>query len=682
MRSKILAEISKKTLANYTQKAVIAKGHHDREATLSRIDGQDSKADEHNRKSTKRFKGILKATNRLAKESEEMINEAAKGYYHFRDPDNIDSREGPLNHINVRARLRQGHNHEHFLYHDGGNKWQEIHKDTLKPINESENLEEISGGTLGEYIRKASNSRNDAIEGLKKGNFKSANDYNKRDTGIELAKAKLTGRHSLGFSPNRLASEHLEESEFISTLRRMQHAGEGRQITFADGHSTTLPMSSVSKALASHDSLNPREKAQHSEALQASLGSFKKTIGESEEMINEALASEHGAKGRYLVGKYSPKKGEYVDFYHQDDNGGNKHYGQVTSVSDNHIHIKHSTTGKVHKLVPIHESENLNERKYFDTDEIADLKAKKKQGKDFAQNRKTRDKEKRNFESTEEVAEIMERVNRGEELDEISKATLGSYIKKASNDGLMNAYVSGNSNHASVSAPFASSQAKTEREASNKTYKRAVKRKQGIEKAVTRLTKESELDDEDIAILEDLTYGDVEALDEVSKSLLARYISAASHDKSYHSHDVGKVNGIAQTVGTSATDRADRDKSSKLHSRRSLGIHNATAKLAGSDGYGWKPKRVATESENLNEKKYFDADEIADLKTKKKNQKDQTKNSNARRSEKYRFEASMSEAETMIPSKKAHSAIMGILSQNRNIEEEIEIQNFKKRSSK
>lgn len=80
-----------------------------------------------------------------------------------------------------------------------------------------------------------------------------------------------------------------------------------------------------------------------------------------------------------------------------------------------------------------------------------------------------------------------------------------------------------------------------------------------------------------------VTREETEALDEISKARALNYVGAASYDKSSHASDIGAINQIARTTGTNAAQRAERDKLSKKHGNRSLGIQRAAGKLAGKD---------------------------------------------------------------------------------------------------
>jgi hypothetical protein len=135
-----------------------------------------------------------------------------------------------------------------------------------------------------------------------------------------------------------------------------------------------------------------------------------------------------------------------------------------------------------------------------------------------------------------------------EELDEVSKATLGRYINKAKD---------------SIDA---TSWKQGYREAARKPLssfeKKLTKRHKGISMAVKKLTKE-----------------EADQIDELSKKTLGSYIGSASADKSFAAHDVGAINQIAQSTGTTASDREEREQLNKRHAKRSSGIGRAVDKL-------------------------------------------------------------------------------------------------------
>jgi len=104
-----------------------------------------------------------------------------------------------------------------------------------------------------------------------------------------------------------------------------------------------------------------------------------------------------------------------------------------------------------------------------------------------------------------------------QQMDEVSKGTLASYIKKASHDvATKSAQVRG---HAMKSKEAVDKQdittARKEDERSNKAFKKSWKRREGIAKAADKLAKEET------------------QLDEISDKLKARYVKKAEKDKAH-----------------------------------------------------------------------------------------------------------------------------------------------------
>ena len=93
-----------------------------------------------------------------------------------------------------------------------------------------------------------------------------------------------------------------------------------------------------------------------------------------------------------------------------------------------------------------------------------------------------------------------------EPIDELSKGTLGSYVKKAAVDAANSADVGGQRIGSGASGSWDS-------------YKKAIRRHKNINKAVDKLTKE-----------------EVEEIDEVSKELLGRYITKSSLKAAGHAY--------------------------------------------------------------------------------------------------------------------------------------------------
>jgi len=147
-----------------------------------------------------------------------------------------------------------------------------------------------------------------------------------------------------------------------------------------------------------------------------------------------------------------------------------------------------------------------------------------------------------------------------EELDELSKATLGSYVKKASVDAAVHTDKFG-------------------RGGAGVTYSNtagvADKRLKGISKAVGKLTKESfDIEDYSVEELEDFMMSEeFEQLDELSKKTLGSYVKKAADDQAQHAIKV---------FGDTPRDKeehAERKVSLNKLLKRQNGIPKAVGKL-------------------------------------------------------------------------------------------------------
>ena len=152
-----------------------------------------------------------------------------------------------------------------------------------------------------------------------------------------------------------------------------------------------------------------------------------------------------------------------------------------------------------------------------------------------------------------------------EELQELSKKTLASYVDKAGQRARDAAWRVGFQHGAKT--PYTTADA-----AEAKIGKKRVR---GLDMVVRKLAKE-----------------ETEELQELSKKTLVRYIDHASFDKSQHANISGRVNQMASDYGVEHGSEADkmRDDANKRHGRRSGGIVQAAMKLAGHTKVGAKGK--------------------------------------------------------------------------------------------
>lgn len=128
-----------------------------------------------------------------------------------------------------------------------------------------------------------------------------------------------------------------------------------------------------------------------------------------------------------------------------------------------------------------------------------------------------------------------------EQLDELSKTTLGNYIKKASDNNYGHGVMS---MHLKNTADYQDSignekNAEINRKASSQHTNDYIKRSNGIQKAVSKLTKES-LEDYSLEELQEILVSEeYEQLDELSKTTLGNYIKKATNNISNVSRHIG-----------------------------------------------------------------------------------------------------------------------------------------------
>jgi hypothetical protein len=204
-----------------------------------------------------------------------------------------------------------------------------------------------------------------------------------------------------------------------------------------------------------------------------------------------------------------------------------------------------------------------------------------------------------------------------EQVDELSKATLGSYIKKAATDVATNSAATGR--HAERSNKIADHQKKTgdysketqrrkDSQTADKAFDKSWKRRQGINKATDKLTKEEVVDEAGMSRREAGAHWDsnkkaekksdtladyknktayqkaalaakkkvsegVEQVDELSKSTLGSYVNKSAASLGKAGYKAGSTDGTA----------AKLDPYIHTINKRSAGIKRAVGKLAKED---------------------------------------------------------------------------------------------------
>jgi hypothetical protein len=149
-----------------------------------------------------------------------------------------------------------------------------------------------------------------------------------------------------------------------------------------------------------------------------------------------------------------------------------------------------------------------------------------------------------------------------EELDELSKSTLGSYVNKASRDASTSKASSANWAHTSTKAKNPRVKDAAEKY-SDEEEARHNKRMAGIGQAVKKMTKE-----------------EVEELDELKKSTLGSYVKKASKDLASRAFDHGEDEHRQYGYGDDDEEDERVDREEKKIETRQKGIARAANRLA------------------------------------------------------------------------------------------------------
>ena len=151
-----------------------------------------------------------------------------------------------------------------------------------------------------------------------------------------------------------------------------------------------------------------------------------------------------------------------------------------------------------------------------------------------------------------------------EQIDELSKATLGSYVKKATNQAFSRGYSGG-----AMTVRGDMNRDSEEEKAGEKNVHKAIKRVSGVTKAVNKLTQEEQ------DFVDSLNDADIEQIDELSDTTLKSYAKKAM-DQATSAHGYQKD---AEKSGDH--DRARREMKHKW--KRQAGARNAIDRLGGNN---------------------------------------------------------------------------------------------------
>jgi hypothetical protein len=346
-------------------------------------------------------------------------------------------------------------------------------EELMEKVNSGEQLDELSKKTLGHYI---SNARFDAssraervghVNGIaatvgtnadeRKERDDESKKHGRRTYGIDQAVGKLTGHYPLGGKVKRMATEELvleARSEWDHPdveFKKIQFKNDSKehQTRDKDGNMHTWQV---------------HHKGEH-------VGHMTRDEHEDHKMTNDrglnysiGKATSHSYK--YHPGTERPQGGHHS--YRKDD-----HLYTNRHDLSRHVATLHTAEKTVGAKAADFGSSNEHKAIGFHPDYAEKLKARGDAAKKL--------KEDTDMESTFE--ELMEKVNAGEQLDEVSKALLGRYVKAAKAHAIVGPLIG---------------KIRIDRgdlEGHHRIVRRTNKRSAGIDKAVDKLTKEETIEE-------------------------------------------------------------------------------------------------------------------------------------------------------------------------------------------
>jgi len=422
---------------------------------------------------------------------------------------------------------------EHKHYEDGYNQGKSDKKANEEFELDEEQLDELSKKTLGNYVKKAS---------------KSAKDFNKQaekeypsTVGYDLSKKGEKREIGVKMAANKLAKEETELDEAT-----VQHSMGRYNVV----HDDEVIATHSSKYVAQDHAKKINDDAKDKKRKQQRLA--KEEVELDEEQLDEREESptkgtrkvaSYGDHSHTAEVRYSPEWEEYS--VHHYKNGKHLGEGPVSYHGDDkddaHGTAKHSVSVK-------EETEQIKEgaRGTF----RAGSKSYYKAGQTAIKNMRAAAKEREAREAAEKAKEtetkkVDEEFELDEEqLDELDKKTLGSYVRK-STDQLKKHAVTSMTKFARGDKDALAYQLDPT------SIRKTINREKGVDRALNRLTKEElNLEEYSLNEIEDFMMSeDYGQLDELSKKTLASYISKAAQS--------------SRLKGQTATDFENRAKLAK-----------------------------------------------------------------------------------------------------------------------
>jgi hypothetical protein len=478
-----LDELSRNTLVRYTQSAVVAKGDHDRNWAISKISGDHEDAAKHEKKSGKRYTGILKATNKLRKEDVEEFNEGDI-IDQLRKAADISTKapvrfaDGHASNIPTHAAQTALKKYEYKKDPNGKRALAMKMNNSLKDFkavldmaeeDEFEQLDEISDKLRGSYTRKAyanHSDHKDAVDFYNHHPSKEADDHKphhekmvaRRTRGISLAHNSGAKAHEKHEASKTHKAVYDSEKGHYNIVHKATGKVVAHNVANSGGHALSHEARWNSKSVKEEFEMTEEETEiaeimarvnageQLDEISAGKLGKYMRKAGDDRDKILDKPEHEydekrhtkrwHGietAKKKLVGGPGSIKRPatneevenqvtEKVKFDDDEDDRAEKIAAKKAKRAGD---LWKRTRAKEKRQ--FEEEQPIEERKYEDSEEAAEAKAKKNLKKTYDNMRRARANDKRKFEDT------LYKVQLSDAGQALAESLYGSFADKLKN---------------------------------------------------------------------------------------------------------------------------------------------------------------------------------------------------------------------------------------------------------
>jgi lipid-binding SYLF domain-containing protein len=585
-------ELKKSTLGSYVKKAALSRGHAGIAAGASTPKSQDQKDALKTMKN--RITGVIRATDRLTKEEVELDEARKSDSYQFtHKPGDAESEKrladlkksvkGTGKRVVLQGRLGKDNPNAHKYSKDapsakykdgkrvnsdvsgksGGHSHQRIqkadaaHHDVyVYDRNESVELDELKKSTLGSYIKKAN------VDAMK--HAQKSGEYNNPDQPKHFSKA-MDRMRGVKKATDKLTKEEVEQIDEISkaTLRKVggQMLRKGlSDDPKADKHMKYANLASAKLYPNQYKNSPLKAKVNATEEVESLDELSKKTLGS---YVKKAAGD--AVTKAYRAGDVRDK-----------DSGKNymKALGRQIGIS--------TATSKLAKE-EVEELDELSKKTLGSYVKKASRNLAGREYKRGAEKDTSTSNLQKSYKRDMGIAKAVDKLTKEEveNLDELKKSTLGSYVKKAAGS------MAGKT--AVAAAQASSSMGKT----SPDIKRGIVNRMKGITRATDRLTKEEveldEVSDKKLDAYRQKAFADQPAGDDGSDKYRKRKFG---RDLAF-----SKQTGRAKVLAT----KEEADLEEKLVGGQKKLDHNKNGKIDAHDFHLMRNKKMKEEVEGLDE---------------------------------------------------------------------------------